>query len=143
DYAHDPYIALDQRDWKLNGVARNLSASSEYELLWHQGWRQPLLPRAQVAAIAIQGGIPMQAHTALEGSVRLSEATGMQANVDANLWLTELGRPAIGETEAWNLPPLPAALKEIAAEIAEPVPLRRDGPAPLVNNTLDVRGIAP
>src|SRR5690606_24620900 len=48
-----------------------------------------------------------------------------------------------GETEAWNLPPLPAALKEIAAEIAEPVPLRRDGPAPLVNNTLDVRGIAP
>ncbi|HWK54221.1 MAG TPA: CsiV family protein [Hyphomicrobiales bacterium] len=145
DYAHDPYIALDQRDWQLSGVARNLQGSSEYDVLWHQGWRQPLLPRAQVAAIAVQGGVEADTHTALEGNLRLSVGSGVQANVDANLWFSEFGQPAAGEETEWTLPPLPQVLEQLVAVPSAPpalnAPPRRDGPIPLDANS--VQAVAP
>src|SRR5690606_33523389 len=46
DLARDPYVRLDGSSARLGGAARNLDQAPDYEVLWHETWRQPLLDRA-------------------------------------------------------------------------------------------------
>ncbi|MES2605399.1 MAG: CsiV family protein [Pseudomonadota bacterium] len=105
DYARDAYISLDRRYWRFNQLNSRLASTGEHSVLWHQVWRQPLLPRSQTPSLQIVGGMQYGDHNALEGSLRLSgQATN--AEVDANLWLSSFANlaPATGE---WQLPEQP------------------------------------
>jgi hypothetical protein len=116
DYARDPFIALDRRFWRFNQMNSRLGSTGEHTVLWHQVWRQPLLPRAQTPAIQVIGGMEYGDHSALEGSFRLSgQAT--KAEVDANLWLSSFANtpPA---TDEWKLPPRPNLTENSESQVA-------------------------
>lgn len=108
DYARDPYIALDRRFWRFNQMNSRLGSTGEHAVLWHQVWRQPLLPRSQTPALQVIGGMEYGAHNALEGSLRLSGQNN-NAEVDANLWLSNFANTPTS-TDEWALPERPQLL---------------------------------
>jgi len=110
DLSRDPYVKLDARSARLSAAARNLTQAPDYEVLWHETWRQPLLDRAQVSAIVVQAGDRLDEHSALEGSVRLSRS-GQRARLDLNLWLNEFGIPDPTEAARWQVPVVPEVVR--------------------------------
>lgn len=109
DVERDAYVALDRRFWRFNQLNSRLQSGAEHAVLWHQVWRQPLLPRAQTPALLVIGGDAFGNHNVLEGSIRLSsQGQGLVADLDANLWLSAFADqlPAAADGE-WKLPEQP------------------------------------
>jgi hypothetical protein len=123
DLARDPYVRLDAATARFSGMDRNLEQSPDYQVLWHEVWRQPLLDRGAVSAVVVQAGETLGEHTALEGSLRLSGA-GDRAHLDLNLWLSEFGVNDADDAARWQVPVVPEAARpkqpesEPAAEAA-------------------------
>jgi hypothetical protein len=110
DLARDPFVRLDAAVAKFSGMDRNLEQSPDYQVLWHEVWRQPLLERGDVKAVVVQAGETLDEHTALEGSLRLSR-TGDRAHLDLNLWLSEFGVNDADDAARWQLPAVPEAAR--------------------------------
>jgi hypothetical protein len=118
DVERDAYVALDRRFWRFNQLNSRLQSGAEHEVLWHQVWRQPLRPPAQTPALQIIGGNAFANHNSLEGSLRLSsQAQGLVADLDANLWLTSFaGQPPEVTDEEWKLPAQPVLRQALPQE---------------------------
>ncbi|MDR2212003.1 MAG: peptidoglycan binding protein CsiV [Pseudomonadales bacterium] len=123
DPERDPYLELTATASRFTAMNRNLDQSSDYQVLWHQVWRQPLLERNRVPAVAVQAGENVDGHTALEGSLRLSDVGAAQAHLDLNLWLSEFTQGPSSDAARWQLPTLPDILRpEQEPESQSPLP---------------------
>jgi len=110
DLARDPYIALSPGQNGFASAERKLESSADYQVLWHEAWRQPLLPRSQVDALLVQAGSTAGNHHELEGSLRFSDNGAGLAQIDLNIWINQFG-PQGDSAEEWLLPALPQALQ--------------------------------
>lgn len=105
DLQRRPYFRLSAGDRKLNAVANALERNSQYRLLFHQAWRQPLKEDQSNPAILINGGDRFGPHRELEGSITLRLSRYL--HLRTNLWLTEF-EPNFGQPpQGW--PELPLA----------------------------------
>jgi len=106
DLDRRPYFRLDVKARSLNTIANALKRNSEYRLLFHQAWRQPLVENQNNPAILIAGGDQFGSHRELAGSITLSLSRYL--HLRTNLWLTEF-EPNFGQPpEGWpQLPPAP------------------------------------
>lgn len=98
-----PFTLLGRDQLELAGSARGIERQSNLRILFHQAWRQPMVPFQQAPAIIISGGEKYDEHHELEGSVTFSVSRYL--HMHTNLWLTEFEAnygQAIGQ---W--PPLP------------------------------------
>jgi hypothetical protein len=71
--------------------AQKLSQSTNYNLLYHRAWLQPLLAKADAEAVSLRSDDGV-----LEGDIRLYRATYLHAAL--NLWLTD-AEPQLFDTE--------------------------------------------
>ncbi len=98
-----PFVPLEQGQFELADSARAIERDSGLRLLFHEAWRQPMVPFQQAPAIVISGGEKYDEHHELEGSITFSVSRYL--HMHTNLWLTEFESnygQAIGQ---W--PPLP------------------------------------
>lgn len=111
DTTRDPFIALAVREALLAQDARLLDSSAEHRVLWHNTWRQPMLPSGQAGSVLVQGGEQYGDRHELEGSLRFSDSGG-RVELDAHLWFSSFLAGFASEGTAWTLPALPAQLAE-------------------------------
>ena len=112
DLATDAWWTLPVEMRNLNDHARKLERNANYQLLFHEAWRQQITNARQATAVLINGGKLYGKHYELEGSVTLSVATYLK--ISTNLWFSQFElNPVINE-------PLP----ETAANIWPEIPLR-------------------
>lgn len=111
DFKRDPFIALDQRFWKLTQDVQKLRAAPDHQVLWHAMWRQPMQGSSQAPAIAVLGGEQFGAHNQLEGSIRFSDNNG-RVNMDVRLWLSSFMSGSLLSTTGWKLPAQPEFSEE-------------------------------
>ena len=98
-----PFILLERDQLQLADSARGIQRDSGLRVLFHQAWRQPMVPFEQAPAVIVSGGEKVDEHHELEGSVTFSVSRYL--HMHTNLWLTEFEAnygQAIGQ---W--PPLP------------------------------------
>jgi hypothetical protein len=87
DLASEPYWQLPATERALNNQARALERNPDYQLLFHQAWRQQITSERQASAILINGGKTYGKHQELEGSITLSVATYLK--ISTNLWFSQ------------------------------------------------------
>jgi len=125
DLERRPHFRLGAGDRNLNAVANALERNSQYRLLFHQAWRQPLEEDQSNPAILIDGGDRFGPHRELEGSVTLSLSRYL--HLRTNLWLTEF-EPNFGQPpQGW--PELPLAPSRLASD-RPAAPTQGAGPVP-------------
>lgn len=98
-----PFTLLERDQLQLADSARGIQRDPGLQVLFHQAWRQPMVPFEQAPAVIISGGEKVDEHHELEGSVTFSVSRYL--HMHTNLWLTEFESnygQAIGQ---W--PPLP------------------------------------
>jgi hypothetical protein len=122
--SRDPFIALAPQAALLAQDARLLENAAEHRVLWHNTWRQPMLPGGQAAAVLVMGGEQYGDRHELEGSLRFSDSGG-RVELDAHLWFSSFLAGFASEGTAWTLPALPQELVDeqqeatVGEEIAE------------------------
>lgn len=87
DFTKEPYWMLPAGERSLNDQAQRLARNNNYQVLFHQAWRQPIGSRKQATSILIHGGQHYGAHQELEGSINLSVATYLK--LSTNLWFSQ------------------------------------------------------
>lgn len=95
DFAHDGWIALPTGLRSLTRDRQRLQDSPNYDILWHEAWRQPLPGPAQAPAIALSAEDPFLAQR-LAGSLRLMPFNGATLRFEVELDLTT-------STATWSL----------------------------------------
>lgn len=70
----------------LIGVARRLQSASDYRVLYHQAWQQPILSMNSAKAVQIHSDDGL-----IEGVLRFYKLTYLNADID--LWLKEQNAP--------------------------------------------------
>jgi hypothetical protein len=111
---------------QLNFQADKFSRSIDYQLLFHQAWRQPVSNKNQADWILIHNSNSIEPAPKLAGAIRLSVATYFR--LDTNLWFAEF-EPKLEEIEnPW--PELPDNPEIITQEI----PLGIESPAGMQND---------
>lgn len=119
------YTRLKASDLSLGGLAKKLRASSRYEVLLHQGWRQPGLDRGKAAPmrieVALDGGRqPVRSGTdgwsnpraRLEGELKLILSRYLHLETDLRYYTGEV------------LQPLDAIQDEFAELVTQPLVYR-------------------
>lgn len=105
DLTKEPYYLLPANERSLNSQAQKLRRNPNFELLFHNTWRQVITNKKSSKAIIINGGPSFGEHQALEGSIRLSVATYLE--LQTNLWFAQydlnVGQEA---TRQWPAIPL-------------------------------------
>jgi hypothetical protein len=111
---------------QLNFQADKFSRSIDYQLLFHQAWRQPVSNKNQADWILIHNSNSIEPAPKLAGAIRLSVATYFR--LDTNLWFAEF-EPKFEEIEnPWpELPDNP----EIRTQ---DIPLGIESPAGMQND---------
>jgi Peptidoglycan-binding protein, CsiV len=111
---------------QLNFQADKFSRSIDYQLLFHQAWRQPISNKNQADWILIHNSNSTEPAPKLAGAIRLSVATYFR--LDTNLWFAEF-EPKLEEIEnPW--PELP----ENPEIITQDIPLGIENPAEIQND---------
>jgi hypothetical protein len=87
DLTKEPYYLLPASERSLNAEAQRLQRNSNFEVLFHNAWRQVITNEKTAKAIIINGGPSFGQHQALEGNIRLSVATYLK--FQTNLWFAE------------------------------------------------------
>jgi hypothetical protein len=109
DFNSQPFYQLPKELRQLNSQADKFARSSEYQLIFHQAWRQPITHKSQAEWILINN--PKNPLNELGGAIRLSVATYLV--LETNLWFAEL-EPKVDESEnIWpELPERPDLVEE-------------------------------
>lgn len=109
DFNSQPFYQLPKEFRQLNQQADKFARSSEYQLIFHQAWRQPITHKSQAEWILINN--PKNPFNELGGAIRLSVATYLV--LETNLWFAEL-EPKVDESEnIWpELPERPDLVEE-------------------------------
>lgn len=127
-----PFILLERDQLQLTDSARGIQRDSGLRVLFHQAWRQPMVPFEQAPAIIVSGGEKVDEHHELEGSVTFSVSRYL--HMHTNLWLTEFETnygQAIGQ---WPpLPKQPPKPGELTDDDGLSVDLRLQDPQPVLN----------
>ncbi len=84
--AVDAYRALPKEDLSLRNISQRLQRSPNYRLLYHYGWRQPIVKMEQSVPILVQAGDRFDDYHELDGTVTISLARYL--HIDTNLWFT-------------------------------------------------------
>lgn len=116
-----PFLLLPAAEHSLTAHAAALRRNARYQVIFHQAWRQPLLPPRTASAVLINGGEQFDKHRELEGSITFSFSQFLQ--VKTNLWFTQFGLIEEHPTTAWPaLPPIPQVTPPpvVAQASAEP-----------------------
>lgn len=87
DLTKEPYYLLPPTDRSLNAQAQKLQRNPNFEVLFHNAWRQVITNKKSSKAILINGGQHFGEHQSLEGSIRLSVATYLE--LQTNLWFAQ------------------------------------------------------
>ena len=87
DFTAEPYWMLPPGERSLNDQAQRLARNNNYQVLFHQAWRQAIGSRKQATSILIHGGQQYGTHQELEGSITLSVATYLR--LSTNLWFSQ------------------------------------------------------
>lgn len=126
-----PFTLLERDQLQLTDSARGIQRDSGLRVLFHQAWRQPMVPFEQAPAVIVSGGEKVDEHHELEGSVTFSVSRYL--HMHTNLWLTEFETnygQAIGQ---WPpLPKLPPKPGEVTDSNLS-VDLRLTNPQPVLN----------
>jgi|GEM_PF-1849296 len=99
---------LSSNVFRLNNYRNSLNSSEDYEVLYHQAWKQQMQGKNRSPSIAIRGGDLItnsnsQSHSELEGYITFHIARFLHLNT--NLWLSE---PNIAKLQgASRVSPLP------------------------------------
>lgn len=110
DLNSQPFYQLPQEMRQLNYQANKMAGSSEYQLLFHEAWRQPINNKSQADWILINA--EKKPASQLSGAIRLSVATYLV--LETNLWFAEF-EPKLDDNESiW--PDLPERPDLIAKE---------------------------
>jgi hypothetical protein len=111
---------------QLNFQADKFSRSIDYQLLFHQAWRQPVSNKNQADWILIHNSNSIEPAPKLAGAIRLSVATYFR--LDTNLWFAEF-EPKFEEIEnPWpELPDNPEIM-------TQDIPLGIESPAGMQND---------
>ncbi len=126
DFNTQAFYQLPAEMRQLNFQADKLSRSIDYQLLFHQAWRQPVSNKNQADWILIHNSNSIEPAPKLAGAIRLSVATYFR--LDTNLWFAEF-EPKLEEIEnPW--PELP----ENPEIITQEMPLGIESPAEIQNN---------
>ncbi len=87
DLTREPFFLLPKTDLVLQDLHTDLNRKSNYRVLFHAAWRQPVLAEDEAKAILISGGKTFGEHQELEGSITLSVSRYL--HLRSNLWLAE------------------------------------------------------
>ncbi len=116
----EPFATLPASERLMNAEAASLERSGQYQVLFHQAWRQTLGGPRTSPWVIIQGGARVGEHHELEGSLRIYSDTQMVAQT--RLWRSRFdhgpanfaangampGEASARETGDWpSLPPPP------------------------------------
>lgn len=71
DAERDAFVALPASEHDFTQTNRALSQSSDYRILWHQAWRQPVMRADAATPIAIVGGRRFDDQHELEGTLTI------------------------------------------------------------------------
>ena len=82
----DAYRALPEKALTLRTVNRRLERSPNYRVLYHVGWRQPIVAVGQAIPILVQAGDRFDDYFELDGTVTISLARYLR--LDTDLWFT-------------------------------------------------------
>lgn len=105
DLTKEAFYLLPASERQLNAQAQKLQRSPDFEVLFHNAWRQIITNKKSSKAILINGGRTFGQHQALEGSIRLSVATYLK--LQTNLWLAQFDLNVGQEiTQTWPEIPL-------------------------------------
>lgn len=85
---NDAWIILPTEQHKLTAEAGHLKVSKEYNVLFHQAWRQPMVTAEQSSWVVVRGGERFTDQYSLQGSIRFSLRRYLHARTD--LYLQEL-----------------------------------------------------
>lgn len=96
DFNTQAFYQLPAEMRQLNLQADKFARSIDYQLLFHQAWRQPVTIKNQADWILIHNTNALQPAPKLAGAIRLSVATYLR--LDTNLWFAEF-EPAQPEIE--------------------------------------------
>lgn len=133
DFAHEPYWQLPASEYMLADQARRLTQNPNYQVLFHQAWRQIISNRKAAKNLLIFGGQRYGQHYQLEGSINLSVATYLK--IVTNLWYTDFApaqfapTPDAADSTSINWPELPARpnLQPLATTVSEPLTANLEG----------------
>lgn len=95
DFDTQPFYLLPASMRSLNFQANKISNSSDYQLLFHQAWRQKIHHKKQAEWILVNNHPLTPDAPVLSGAVRLSVAKYLR--VETNLWFAEF-EPKLDET---------------------------------------------
>lgn len=87
DFTTEAWWQLPADMRNLNDHARKLERNANYQLLFHQAWRQQITNARQATAILVNGGKIYGKHHEFEGSITLSVATYLK--ISTNLWFSQ------------------------------------------------------
>lgn len=119
DIERDAFVALPASEHNFSDTNRALVTSSNYRLLYHSAWRQPLELTGQTRPLLITGGRPFDDRHELEGSLIIGFNPGRDRVIlETDLWLTQFTTlPSAGPE--LSLPPRPAELLSAAPDMNE------------------------
>ena len=81
----EPFQLLDKTDRNLNESARAIDRRSQYNVLFHEAWRQAAIEDASSPWVIIKAGKTFDDRFQLEGSLRLYKSRFL--HFETNLWL--------------------------------------------------------
>jgi Peptidoglycan-binding protein, CsiV len=113
DLNTQPFYMLPAESRQLNSAADKLSRSSDFTILFHQAWRQPITAQSQADWILINNQRSDEHAPLLSGSIRLSVATYLR--LETRLWFAEF-EPKLDDT-AKEWPEIPESPDKIVQEI--------------------------
>lgn len=83
----EAYRNLPEGQLTLSAVSKRIDQSSQYKLLYHSAWRQPVPAMADAIPILLQGGDQYDDMFELDGYVTISKSRYL--HVDTHLWYTQ------------------------------------------------------
>lgn len=104
DLTPEAFYRLPASERKLNPQAQKLERSPNFQVLFHNAWRQIITNEKNAQSILIQGGLAFGPHKELEGSIRLSVATYLK--LQTNLWYSQF-ELNVGQEQIRQWPEIP------------------------------------
>lgn len=125
DFNTQAFYQLPAEMRQLNLQADKFARSVDYQLLFHQAWRQPITMKNQADWILIHNTDAAKPAPKLAGAIRLSVATYLR--LDTNLWFAEF-EPKLEEIEnPWpELPDNPEVITQDTLGIGKDAGIEND-----------------
>ncbi|WP_111641931.1 CsiV family protein [Marinimicrobium alkaliphilum] len=124
DLRRDPFYTLPSGERELGRFANAFQRSPDYQLLFHEAWRQPVEDESRARAILISAGEQFGEHHELEGSIRLHVSRFL--HLQTRLWLTQFEVNYGQDPAGWPALPLSPALAPSDSIDAAQAPLESD-----------------